>query len=92
MRTSFKEFVRSQKAIFVRDEAGSLTIFSLFMFILILFISGMAVDMVRHEKERVALQNAIDTAVVAASSMTQDKSTDAEIRNSPATQFRRGFA
>jgi len=63
---------------FGREDAGSLTIFSLFLFILILFVSGMAVDMIRHENERIALQNSVDTAIVAASSLTQDGKTEAE--------------
>ncbi|MEM8803948.1 MAG: VWA domain-containing protein, partial [Pseudomonadota bacterium] len=63
---------------FDRSERGSLTIFSLFLFILILMIAGMAVDMVRHEHERVALQNAIDTGVVAASSLSQDGLSEAD--------------
>lgn len=56
---------------FASDETGSLTIFSLFLFIMLLFIAGMAVDMVHQERQRVALQNTLDTAVLAASSMTQ---------------------
>ena len=64
---------------FARREDGSLTIFSLFLFILILFISGMAVDLMRYESERTALQNSIDTAVVAASSLTQNAGTEEEV-------------
>ena len=64
---------------FRREESGSLTIFSLFIFILILMMAGMAVDMVRHERERVKIQNTIDTAVVAASSLTQALETKAEV-------------
>lgn len=63
---------------FGQDDAGSLTIFTLFLFVLILMISGMAVDLIRHENERVALQNSVDTAIVAASSLTQDGKTEAE--------------
>jgi Flp pilus assembly protein TadG len=65
--------------LFQKDETGSLTIFSLFIFILILMMAGMAVDMVRHERERVKIQNTIDTAVVAASSLTQEAETQAEV-------------
>ncbi|MCV6595271.1 MAG: VWA domain-containing protein [Silicimonas sp.] len=64
---------------FRRDESGSLVIFSLFMFILILMISGMAVDLIRHERHRVKLQNTIDTAVVASSSLNQSAETQAEV-------------
>ena len=64
---------------FRQSEAGSLTIFSIFIFILLLMMAGMAVDLVRHERERVKIQNTIDTAVVAASSLTQAMQTEAEV-------------
>lgn len=64
---------------FRSDENGSLTIFSLFIFLLILMMSGMAVDMIRHERMRVDIQNTIDTAVVAASSLTQAAQTEADV-------------
>jgi len=64
---------------FRSDENGSLTIFSLFIFLLILMMSGMAVDMIRHERMRVDIQNTIDTAVVAASSLTQAAQTEEDV-------------
>ena len=64
---------------FVRREDGSLTIFSLFMFILILMIAGLAVDMARHEMERVTIQNTLDTAVLAAGSLESGANTEAEM-------------
>jgi Flp pilus assembly protein TadG len=64
---------------FARREDGSLTIFSLFLFILILMISGLAVDMARHELERVTIQNTLDTAVLAAGSLESGADTEAEI-------------
>ena len=68
---------RSVKAAgFRTDESGSLTIFSLFLFVLLLFISGMAVDMIHQEQRRVAIQNTLDSAVLAASSL--DQNVDAE--------------
>ena len=67
MRTSFDRATKSLR----RDESGSLTIFSLFLFVLILFIAGMAVDLMRYERERTGLQNAMDSGVIAASSLTQ---------------------
>jgi Putative Flp pilus-assembly TadE/G-like len=57
---------------FGSDETGSLIIFSLFIFVLILFIAGMAVDAMRHETRRVAMQNTLDSAILAASSLGQD--------------------
>lgn len=68
--------VRSKAESLSRDESGSLTIFSLFLFVLILFIAGMAVDLMRYERERTGLQNAMDAGVIASSSL--DQSVDAE--------------
>ncbi len=62
------------------SESGSLTIFSIFLFVLILFMTGMAVDIMRYESERTSIQNTIDTAIIAASSLSQAASTDAEIQ------------
>ncbi len=57
---------------FKNDEDGSLVIFSLFIFIMILFVAGMAVDMMRYETRRVAMQNTLDGAILAASSLKQE--------------------
>ncbi len=62
------------------DERGSLTIFGLFVFLMILMICGVAVDMMNYEKERVAVQNTLDTAIVAATRLNQDADTDEEVR------------
>ncbi|MDA9865091.1 VWA domain-containing protein [bacterium] len=78
----FDQFVSGAKArrkVFARSEDGSLIIFSLFVFILILMMSGMAVDMMRHENKRVQVQQTIDTAVIASSSLKQTRTTQAEI-------------
>lgn len=64
---------------FGRREDGSLTIFSLFIFILILMIAGMAVDLVQHERQRVLVQNTLDTAVLAAGSLASGAETEAEM-------------
>ncbi|MEL6800149.1 MAG: pilus assembly protein TadG-related protein [Pseudomonadota bacterium] len=56
---------------FGRDEEGSFLIFSLFLFIGILIIGGMAVDLMRFETERVEMQNTIDSAVLAAADIEQ---------------------
>ena len=78
-RMSVRACSTGGRAPFARREDGSLTIFSLFIFILILMISGMAVDMVRHEHERVAIQNTLDTAVLAAGSLNNGATTEAEM-------------
>jgi glutaredoxin-related protein len=55
----------------VKGEEGSLTIFGLFIFLIILMIAGMAVDLMRYERVRVQLQNTADRAVLAAGSLRQ---------------------
>lgn len=56
---------------FAKGEEGSMTIFGLFIFLIILMIAGMAVDLMRYERQRVHLQNTADRAVLAAGSLRQ---------------------
>jgi hypothetical protein len=76
-RSSYLE----RRTSFAIDETGSLTIFSLFLFILLVMISGMAIDMVRLENERVSMQNTIDSAILSASSLSQDKDAEAMVKD-----------
>ncbi len=64
---------------FTTREDGSLVIFSLFVFLMIIAISGMAVDLMRYENDRVGAQNTLDTAVIAAASLSQNTSTREEV-------------
>ncbi len=56
---------------FHRDERGSLVIFSLFLFVAMLLVAGMAVDLMRYETHRARLQSTLDRAVLAAASLDQ---------------------
>lgn len=56
---------------FARSEDGSLIIFGLMMFVLILTVGGMAVDFMRFEAQRTRLQSTLDRAVLAAASLDQ---------------------
>ena len=69
-----------QKYRFLNGESGSLTVFSIFIFMLILFMAGMAVDTMRHETQRVAMQNTLDSAILAASSLSQDMDAEALVK------------
>ncbi|WP_170168790.1 TadE/TadG family type IV pilus assembly protein [Rhodovulum iodosum] len=60
---------------FGRNEDGSLIIFSLIMFIMMLVFAGMAIDIMRFETQRTTLQNTVDRAVLAAADL--DNSADA---------------
>ena len=57
--------------LFRRNEDGSMIIFSLFMFILILWFGGMAVDLMRFETTRAKLQGTLDRATLAAADLDQ---------------------
>lgn len=61
---------------FLRNEDGTLTFFSVFMFILMLLIGGMAVDFMRFEARRVHVQNTLDAAILGAADL--DQKLDAE--------------
>ena len=63
----------SRIELFRRNEDGTLIIFSLFVFIMILFVAGMAVDLMRFETNRTALQNTLDGASLAATNLDQER-------------------
>ena len=51
------------------DEGGSIAIFIVFIFILMLLFGGIAVDVMRFEMRRVALQETLDRATLAAANV-----------------------
>ncbi len=63
--------VRDLVGNFQSDESGALIIFSLFLFVAMLMIGGLAVDFMRFESTRTRLQNTTDRAVLAAASLDQ---------------------
>lgn len=58
-----------------REEDGSITIFVLVMFLLMLAVAGMAIDVMRHESNRALVQSTLDRSVLASASL--DQTTDA---------------
>lgn len=56
---------------FGRDESGSLVLFGMVIFILMLWSLGIGIDIVRTETNRVNLQNTLDRAVLAATDLSQ---------------------
>ncbi len=64
---------------FQRKEDGSLIVFSLFLFVTMLMVAGMAVDLMRYESNRVRLQSTLDRAVLAAASLDQSLSPEAVV-------------
>ncbi|MEM6635434.1 MAG: pilus assembly protein TadG-related protein [Pseudomonadota bacterium] len=58
---------------FVKEEDGSLLVFSVFVFLMFLAAAGMGVDYMRHELYRAELQNALDRGLLAATAFSQDE-------------------
>lgn len=56
---------------FHKDESGSVIIFGLFMFLIMMMVGGMAVDFMRFENERTRLQGTLDRAILAAADLDQ---------------------
>jgi len=66
---------------FHRKEHGGLTLFSLFTFIMMLLLAGMAVDLMRFETQRTRVQNTMDGAVLAAANLRQEATCDTLVRD-----------
>ncbi|MFO1201586.1 MAG: Tad domain-containing protein [Tabrizicola sp.] len=64
---------------FRSDETGAMAIFTLFIFVMMIMFGGIAVDVMRFEWRRVSLQQTLDRAVLAASSMQQKTRTPQQI-------------
>jgi Flp pilus assembly protein TadG len=56
---------------FGRDEDGSIIILTILLLIIMLVLGGMAVDFMRYEARRAALQSVSDRAVLAAANLNQ---------------------
>lgn len=56
---------------FNRNEDGSFVIFSLFIFIMMILLGGLAIDLMRYENLRTTMQNTMDRAVLAAADLDQ---------------------
>ena len=54
-----------------KKEDGSLIVFSLFLFIVMLMFGGIAVDLMLYENRRTHIQNSTDRAVLAAANLNQ---------------------
>ncbi len=57
---------------FVADEDGSFTILALFLFLSLLIVTGIGVDVMNYENDRVKLQSTLDNAVLAAANLDQE--------------------
>ncbi|MEC8295109.1 MAG: TadE/TadG family protein [Pseudomonadota bacterium] len=66
---------------FGRDESGAVVIFSIFMFICMLMVGGVGIDLMRFERDRMALQNTLDRAVLAAADLDQTQPAEEVVRD-----------
>ena len=66
---------------FRRDEDGALVYFTLMLFLLMIMMGGIAVDAMRYEQRRTALQSTLDRSTLAAASMTQDLDPEEVVRD-----------
>ena len=66
---------------FMTEPDGNITVFSVFMTILVLMVSGAAVDIMRYEATRAQMQTQMDRAVLAAADLDQDQTSDAVVRD-----------
>lgn len=78
---SNRRFPARDAADFFRREDGSLTIFGLLVFILMMTAGGIALDIMRSEVRRTELQYAIDRAALAAASLKQTRSPEDIVRD-----------
>ncbi len=56
---------------FVRDDSGSVTLFTLFLFILMALFGGIALDIMKYETTRTTLQQSLDRCTLMAAAMNQ---------------------
>ena len=66
---------------FRRDESGAMVVFSLFMFMLILWLAGMSVDLMRYEVTRGKLQATLDRATLSAADLDQTLECEEVVRD-----------
>jgi Flp pilus assembly protein TadG len=61
------------------DERGAMAMFILFIFVVMIMFGGIAVDVMRFETRRVAMQQTLDRAALAAASLTQTRTPQAVV-------------
>lgn len=66
---------------FVKNDDGVMTIFALFMILIMIAVGGIGVDLMRNEMERTRLQAVSDRAVLAAADLDQPLDPEAVVRD-----------
>ena len=72
LRSDLALKARQRAKAFAKEEEGSMIVFTLFLLVLMLIVSGMAVDFMRFESRRAELQGVVDRAVLAAADLDQE--------------------
>lgn len=71
LKSTAKTVLRNGTSRFIRDESGTMTIFGVSMFGMMLLVGGIGVDLMHNEMERTRVQAVIDRAVLAAADLDQ---------------------
>lgn len=69
--------LKQQFSRFKKDDDGAIMAYIIVTFMLMVLATGMAIDLMRHEIARADIQNALDRAVLAAASRTQQEDREA---------------
>ena len=72
-RTPFNRRVSKSALRFALDEGGTIGVYMTLTFVGMIMLGGIAVDMMRFEASRVALQQTMDRAALAAASLSQTR-------------------
>lgn len=77
-------FPRKSRQILVgygKDQTGSISVFALTLFLLMVMMGGLAVDLMKHEQIRVQLQNTLDRCTLMAASIDQRLDAETVVRD-----------
>lgn len=66
---------------FVREEDGTILMFTAVILIILMVVAGMGVDIMRFESTRTELQQTLDRSTLAAASLTQDLDSEDVVRD-----------
>ncbi len=66
---------------YIQREEGTVTAFAIMMFVLMVGVSGIAIDVMRYETQRTQLQYTLDRAILAAASLTQPYDPEGVVRD-----------
>lgn len=84
LKTAFSQTTRrglQRLARFAQRDAGNISVFAMTLFMLMVMMGGLAVDLMRYETKRTALQNTLDRATLASASLNQRISGEKVVRD-----------